>query len=348
VAGGVALALAWPVWRSRRWDVRLAFAAFGLAMVGTSAGLYLAFTKAQASSASPGMRAMWESSFPPLDSVFRLARWLVVVHSGDLMALPCGGERGASVLSLAACVVGGVVFWLRGRLVILGCLLAPLGVGLVAAGLRLYPYGGPAPHGSAARVMQYAAPGLCLLIGLGLARILGWFRSEMARSRAFRLACLGLVAVGLVPLVEGWRRPYRAYQAQAAREFARRFWPEVGDGAEVACLRWDFGVAEWDSIRLGVAVSVCDQAIYSPSRRAGGPELGAVSAARPLRCVLGLAPEGDGPKLKAWLDVMRKDYFLKRRQSIAVDVAEPGRRPVVERYEVFEFVPREFQSVKGS
>lgn len=270
VAGGIGLVLAIPVWLTRKASVRFAFAAYGLAMVATYAAIYVLFTKAQASAASPGMREMWTRSFPPLDSIVNVVRWLVVAHSGDMLAYPCGGEGGASGLSLLACVVGSIVLWRKGRKTILGFLLAPLGLAMVAAALRLYPYGGPAPHGSAARIMQYAAPGFCLLIGLGASGLLGLIRSDAHRDRLLRVGCLGLAGVGIVPLAAGLAHPYRAYQAQAAREFARKFWPEVGRGAEVADLRWDYGVAEWDSIRLGIAVSLCNEAIYSHSRHPEG------------------------------------------------------------------------------
>ncbi len=340
VAGGIGLALAVPAWRSRRTGVRIAFAAYGAAMVATYATIYVAFTRAQASSASPGMREMWARSFPPLDSAGGLLRWLWVVHSGDMLAYPCGGEGGQSALSLLACVVGAVVLWRWGRKTVLALLLAPLGLAMVAAALRLYPYGGPAPHGSAARIMQYAAPAVCLLVGLGASRLLGLVRSDVARSRLLRMGCLGLVAVGIAPLAAGVAHPYRAHQARAARDFARTFWPELARGAEVADLRWDFGAADWDSIRLGVAVSLVNEAIYSPARRSGGPRWDAVSARRPLRCVLGVAPESDGPRVSAWLESMRADYDLRSRQTFRVDLAEPGRRPVFERFEVFEFAPR--------
>ena len=357
VAGGIALAIGWPAWRSRRTNVRLAFVAYGLTLCVAYAMIFSVFTRPQASAASEGMREMWARSFPPLDSIVGLGRWLLVSHGGDMMAYPCGGEGGASGLSLLACAVGAVALWRSGRATVLAILLAPLGVAMVAAGLRLYPYGGPAPHGSAARIMQYAAPGLCLLIGQGAASCLGWMRSASARNRLLRLACVGLVVVGLIPLIESYRHPYRAYQAEATREFARRFWPEVGRGAEVANLRWDYGVAEWDSIRLGVAISLCNEAIYSPSRRAGGPRWGDVSESRPLRCVLPIAPEKDSPKVSSWLARMQSSHSMTRRETISVNVAEPGRRPVNEPFEVFEFVPKspnrlpdpaESQAVKGS
>jgi hypothetical protein len=135
-------------------------------------------------------------------------------------------------------------------------------------------------------------------------------------------------------------QPYRAYQADAARRFARGFWPEVGRGAEVACLRWDLDVAEWDSVRLGVAVMLCDQAIYSPSRRAGGPDWGRVSRERPLRCVLGAAGGPDVARVESWLKGMDRRYELVRRETREFNAAEPGRRPVFEKFEIFEFVPK--------
>jgi len=350
VAGGVGLGIAWPAWKTRRSSVRLALLIYFLAIILAQIGLFAIIGRSQAGSASGSMRVMWASSFPPLDSVLGLLRWLVVVHSGDLMAYPCGGERGASSLSLIACLFGMVTLIRSGRSVVVAILVGPLLLGMVAAGLRLYPYGGPAPHGSAARVMQYAAPGLCLLIGLGFSRGLDWCRSRSGSDRLLRIACLGLVLVGIAPLVEGFRHPYRAYQAEAARHFARQFWTEVGRGAEVACVRWDYQVAEWDSVRLGIAVMLCNQAIYSPSRISGGPDWNAVSDDRPLRCVLGVAGESDEPRIAAWLTEMASDYQLRSRQVIEVNTAEPGRPPRWEHHEVFEFVPRADpgQSVKGS
>jgi hypothetical protein len=350
VAGGVGLAIAWPAWRTRSLGVRWALAAYFLAIVLAEAGLFAAFTRSQASSASGGMRVMWARSFPPLDSVAGLLGWLVRAHTGDLMAYPCGGEGGLSSLSLMACVVGAWALIRSGRSAVAAIWLGPLAVAMVAAGLHLYPYGGPAPHGSAARIMQYAAPGLCLLIGLGFSIGLDSVRAWMGSDRPYRLACLGLVVVGLSPLVEGFRHPYRAYQAEAARRFARWFWPEVNRGAEVACLRWDDPVGEWDSVRLGVAVSLCNQAIYSDSRRSGGPRWESVSSDRPLRCVLGVAGEAEAARVESWLATMAAKYLLIRRESIPLNISEPGRPARFESYELFEFVPNPGpdQSVKGS
>lgn len=337
VAGGVGLALAGPAWRAG-WRARVALAAFGAAAAGTFAALFLAFTRAQAAATLPAMGADWSGSFPPLGSPIALARWLVAVHSGSMLAYPAGGEGGASAATLALVIVAAVVLWREGRRPALGLCLLPMGVALVAAALRRYPYGGSA-NGASARVMQYAAPGLCLLAGLGAATLLNSFRRPRVRGPAIEAALLGLVAVGLVPAGRDFAHPYRAVPAARAREFARRFWPEVGRGAEVACLRWDFGVGGGDSIHLGRPVALCNQAIYSPQRRAGGPRWAAISADRPLRCVLCDSRGDDAPAVAAWLRRMRVRFDLRDRKSFVLNLADPGAWPRPERYEVFEFVP---------
>ena len=340
IVGGIGLSMCSEVFSTRKWGAKFAFMAYGFISVASYALIYVLFTRQQATSASPGMRQMWVHSFPPLDSMIGFVRWLVVAHTGDMLAYPCGGERGGSIFSLVACLVGSAVLWRGGRRAILACLLAPLGLAMLAAALRLYPYGGPAPHGSSARIMQYVAPAFCLLIGLGVSRMLDWIPSIVARARLFRFGCVGLVLVGIVPLVDSFHHPYRAYHAEAARNFARQFWPEIGGGAEVADLRWDLGVADWNSIQLGIAVSICNEAIYSLSRRNGGPDLDAVSVERPLRCVLGVAPESDSRRVLSWLESMKVDYELRRREVILVNTAQPSRKPDRERYEMFEFIPK--------
>ncbi len=341
VAAGLGLALIVPAWKTRRPGVVASFVAYGLIVAMSAALIYVGFTRDQASAASPGMKAMWARSFPPLDSPIAMARWLVVAHTGDMLAYPCGGERGASTASLLLLVAGVAALIRRGRPGVVGVLLCPLIPALAASALGRYPYGGPAPHGSSARILQYLAPGFCLLIGVGADAILGRISSPAWRDRWLRVGLVGLAIVGLVPIVAGVPHPYRAYQAKAARDFARRFWPEVEAGAEVASLRWDLGVAEWDSIRLGIAVALCDEAIESPSRRRGGPDWGRVSATRPLRCVLEVAPEADSPAVVRWLTSMDGRYRLLGRRTHLNNLAEPGRKPDVERFEVFEFIPRD-------
>jgi hypothetical protein len=328
------------VWRTGNRGTWTALAAFGLATVGTFAALFAVFTAAQAAATLPAMRAEWAASFPPRDGPLALGRWLVTTHTGNLFAYPCGAARGASTLTFALCVVAVAALWRRGRAPVLAVCLMPFGLGLVAAALRRYPYGGAA-HGGSTRFMQYLAPSICLLAGLGAATALQRLPGRRRRRRLLRVGLVGLAAVGVVPLLQDLAHPYRSAQARQSRRFARRFWPALARDAEVACLRWDLGVGAWDSIHLDLPVALCNQAICSPPRRrGGGPRRGAVTPRRPLRCVLCDARPEEQPAVAAWLESMRPRYDLRRSEAIVVEMAAPGapRRP--QRYLVFEFVPK--------
>jgi hypothetical protein len=339
VAGGVALGLAPTVARAGRREIWLAYAAFTVCMFGAFFALYVAFTGAQAGATLSAMQPRWSAGFPPLDSASRLARWLVTVHTGDVFAYPCGGERGASSLTLLLFAVGAVLFWCSRKRGVLLIFLAPFGMALAAAALKRYPYGGVI-DGSPARIMQFLAPSICLLAGVGSAGLLACLRAPAFRRRAVRIVLLLLAAIGSVPLAAEAFHPYRAVHAQRAREFARRFWPDVARGAELVCLRWDLGLGPWNSTNLNVAVYLCNQMIYSPVRRPKRqPRWPLASADRSLRCVLSLADPSER-RVADWLAAMTTSYRLKACREINLDMAEAHAKPRIERYIVYEFVPR--------
>ena len=238
VAGGTGLALAPSVWKARRWGPRIALAAFGLTVIATFAALSIAVMHSQRGGpALAGLQRYWADSFPPLDSPLRLFRWLIAIHAGSMFAYPWGGGRGASSGTLILVVIAAAVLWRRGRRTYLALLVMPMAVAMAVAAMKLYPYGGQA------RIMQYIAPTVCLMTGLGLSTLLGWTLRPARRAAAVRVAAVGLAAAGIVALADDFRHPYRAIYDYQAREFARRFWPEQSRNAEVACLQWDFGIA---------------------------------------------------------------------------------------------------------
>ena len=102
VAGGIAAGLAPAVVRAGRRRVWIAYASFVVEHVGTFLALYAVFTAPQASSTLSTMQAQWTAAFPPLDDPRALVRWLATVHTGGMFAYPCGGESGASSLTLLA------------------------------------------------------------------------------------------------------------------------------------------------------------------------------------------------------------------------------------------------------
>ena len=91
--------------------------------------------------------------------------WLLDMHTGTMMAYPVGDKHGGSVVTFLLVVAGDWRFIARTARAILAMLLAPFALGLVAAALGKYPYGGTA------RTMQYVAPSICLLMGLGMAEL---------------------------------------------------------------------------------------------------------------------------------------------------------------------------------
>jgi hypothetical protein len=347
VAGGIGLGLSTTVAQCRRRSVWIAYATFVISTLGAFLALYLTFTRAQANATLTTMQVQWVAAFPPLWDPLELARWFATVHTGSMFAYPCGGERGSSGLTLLLFAVGAGTLWTRGPKVIALCCLGPFGLALVAAALRRYPYGGVA-HGSPARVMQYLAPSICLLAGLGAATLLGLFRSPRLRVWVLRTGVVVLAAVGIVPLVAEANHPYRAIHAQRARQFARQFWPAFDHEAEPVCLRWDLGLGAWDSTNLNVAVYLCNQMIYAPHRwQRWEPRWQTVSENRPLRCILSLADPAE-PPVAACLAALKKNYRLRGCRQIDLDMSERKENPRVEHYFVYEFVPLESNAAKPS
>jgi hypothetical protein len=336
VAGGIAAAVLPSVVRAGQRRTWCAYACFVASTAITFLALYAVFIRTQAVSTLGTMQAQWTAAFPPLDGPWTLMKWFAAVHTGGMFAYPCGGEHGASGLTTLLFLGGAAALWrARRRTLVLVC-LAPFGVALVAATLRRYPYGGVA-HGSPARVMQYLVPGICLLAGLGAAGLLERIHLLRARGLALRAGLVILVLVGSIPLVLDARHPYRAMHAQRARQFARRFWPEVTAGATPVCLRWDVGLVPWDSQNLNVAVYLCNQQIYSPARRRRRETRpGASPADWPLRFVLPLAEPQD-ERVAAWLAVMKTEYPLKTSRKRLENMAEPGAPPRIETYYIYEF-----------
>lgn len=337
VAAGIGLTLLVPAWRRGR-RVRLAFATYGLATVGAFLAQYALCAGPQSDRVgSAYRRGYWADSFPPLDRPAALAAWLVSMHTGNMLAYPIGGERGASAATAACVGVAAAVLRRRGRAAIAGLCLAPMGMGLAAAAIGRYPYGGEA------RIMQYLAPGLCLMAGTGAAASLARIRRPAARLVALRVGVGALAALGTGLLARDLVRPYRTIEDVRSRRFARWFWAEQARGAELACVRTDLGLVfdprHWD---IGMtATYLCERRIASERHRRGGPpDLRRVSATRPLRCVLFNEHPVSHPAFESWMAAMRSRYEVSGLASYTPRPARPSERWLRERYVVYEFVPR--------
>ncbi|WP_165244751.1 hypothetical protein [Paludisphaera soli] len=333
-AGGLLLALAWPVWKTGRWADRTAFVCCGVMTGGLFLALHVGFGSIQGAAAMDGLRRYWAAGFPPLDAPTNLPGWLLSALTGSVFAYPGGGARGASAATFLTCLAGAAALRRRGRAAVAAALAAPIGLNLIAAALHRYPFG---PE---ARLAQYAAPAICLLAGAGFGSILDAVRRPRLRTGLTYAGVSALLACAAAPQIASWRHPYRMPHDREAREFARTFWTEVGRDAVAACAHLDYNLDRPGSWQGRRAWYLCNQAAHSPQRReAGGPRFEEVSEARPLRCVV-FDEDPSTPHVASWLARMRSEYNLRSIRPVPTrSTFGDDSRPVVETYWIYEFTP---------
>jgi hypothetical protein len=214
VFGAIGLALAPRLLRRGPSDAWRASAVLGGALLAGLAISYGVVGRAQRAAANQGvgyLETFWAEAFPA-PGVRGFLGWLLDAHTGLAFAYPNGGRHGGSIVTTVLFCVGACVLarargaapaerMLCRRILVL--LLLPLAVGVAAATLRLYPYGGHL------RLTLYLAPSICLLAGLGLERSLRALPRASWRAAAPRVALAALVVVGVGDVVADVARPYR-------------------------------------------------------------------------------------------------------------------------------------------
>jgi hypothetical protein len=332
VAGAVGISLLLPVWRTRRWSSRIPFGVFTLGTLATFAAMFVLSTGAQDEWTIRGLRDYWKGSFPPLYDPTGLLRWFVSIHTGTLFAYPGGGQNGRSTGTLLLVVLATIWLWRCGWKAVVILFLAPFGLALIAAALGRYPYGGEA------RQMQFVAPVICLLAGLGAGLVLeriGWPKLRVIVA----VSVMALLIDPIVALTRDAARPYRFAQDHEAREMARRFWQSASNQAELSCLHRDFGIAGRRNGSMKLAAYLCNQRMYAPNWRAPGQlNWAAVCDRRPLRVILYDSSLVDGPAIPLWLATMQERVDLVRTESFAPKPI--GRNASAPVWMVYEFVPR--------
>jgi hypothetical protein len=337
VAASVGLVLAIPVLETRSPRAIAPFALFGIASVATFLVLHRWVAASQSASVMPWMRIYWAGAFPPR-SPLPLLGWIARVHTSQMFAYPAGGDLGASTLTTGLVVAAITAYVRRGSKTVLALLLTPFALGLIAASLGRYPYGG------SARTMQYVAPAIISMAGLGAAVLLARLPRPGWRERSPRLVLCGLLAIGLGMM--GWdaTHPYKIPSDQSSRDYARRFWAEESSGAELLCARTDLRLPldplGWQGERA--SLYLCHQAIYSDRHRAKAPpRLDRVSQVHPLRVVVFGEVPRDVPALSRWMGENADRYELRsRRERVLKRGLFRGKASNDDRYVVYEFVPR--------
>ena len=339
-AGGVSLGLSTLVRKYRRQGALIPFAGYNLALVCTFLGLFLMFTRGQMETAGETLRTnYWAGHFPPLREPLKLVVWLLDAHTGRMFAYPFGGDRGASAFT-TFCFLTALVRLIRRRereLVVMA--LGPFALAFFASIFERYPYGG------SARTMLFVAPTICLLTALGISRLIAYLPGIEPRRRALYVTLLILAGSGIGQLTYNVAHPYKKRTDEESRLFARWFWSDQAKDAELVCLKEDMKTVlnprHWRLFRS--ALYLCNQRIYSPRHKNQiEADWNAVSPRRPLRCVLYNEGTEANPAVAAWLERMRNDFELKKRQTFVVNEGDgPEGRNDEDRYAVYDFIPKD-------
>ena len=337
VAASLFPVLGWRAIRERSLPALIALAVSGAATGATFLILLRLVNGPQGESVMPWMQVYWAGSFPPRDPLPLLA-WLLKVHTSYAFGYPAGGNFGASSLTTLLMAIGVVASFRRGSRTVLALLLMPFVLGLAASFLGRYPYGG------SARVMQYVAPSIIILAGLGVAVSLGRIKRPRRRERAAWLALVGLAAMGVGMIAWDVTHPFKEATDEASREFARRFWAEASAGADLLCARTDLHLPldtlTWQGDRA--AIYVCYQAIFRPrpSDRRPSPFSDPVPA-RPVRIVVFGESGQDSAVVLDWIDKNMGRFTLGSRSVRTLNRGMTrGKSSLEERYVVYDLIPK--------
>jgi hypothetical protein len=278
----------------------------------------------------------WKGAFPPSwHDPWALAGWLLRAHTGPLFAYPHGANRLTWLTAIIfGCFVVGIILRGRQNPKVALLLVSPFVLALFAAALGRYPYG------MSARVAQFLVPPILVLASAGLA----WFAARLRPPAASRwvipaLAMI-LIAWGAWRLAHDLGNPQRTPWDRTAREFARWFWTELAADAELVCVRTDLGIplrpGGW--AYDGADQYLCFQRIYSRRhQQKRPPRWDAISAKRPLRCVLLNRMPADVPQFLDWIEAHRDRYTLREVRTYPATHGSPAEP--AQTYVICEFVP---------
>lgn len=269
VASSIGIALAPSVWR-QGWRARLLGCLFSLALTASFLVQYRIArdqlqTTDRGQTTERGMQDFWEEGFPP-SAPLPLGKWLLLTHTGQMMAFPIGSQDGGSALTTLLCLVGAGRLWTLRRRALLVLCLGPFALGLIAAGLHRYPYG------ASCRLCQHLAPAICLCAGLGAAVLIERVRSSSLRRRWIVTAGALFVLIGLGGMVRDVVRPYRNLETLWTKQVMQALAAEARPGASIVVLNKPDEVDalfRWYLELRGECVSWASQIDWEQARKQG-------------------------------------------------------------------------------
>jgi hypothetical protein len=303
--------------RQKRIAVTCAFFVYSLTTVVTFALIFQLATSSQSEAVLSGYRwGYWRDSFPDWSRPWSIPGWLISMHAGNMMAYPVGGAHGASLATLAAVTIGAVAFWRTGMRRSLSILLAPALMGLAAAAIGRYPYGG------SARITQYLSPTICILGGVGFTRMLERTLRPANRMRGVRIAATLLAGLGAYFAVNDVIHPYRSLADQENRRFARWLWTDYAKQSNLICLRHDLGLLTHRKFwHTGMsAIYLCYQRIYAGRHESNHH----TDPGRAFQVVFEHEIPRDAPELERWLAEIDATHRIAGKKVFSANPVGPG------------------------
>ena len=242
VAGAVSLVLLPVVWRRSGLVGRCWFIAFNFLCVVTFAA-HLHFVGREGHDPTlPDVRtymtSYWSGDFLPHEPL-SVPRWLWRCHTGQMLSYPVA-FNGGGLLGLLLAAAGVRALYRQRQLGLLALCLLPFALNFAAGVLRRYPYAGDQ------RLEQHLVPCLCLLLGSGMADLIG--RLPARRELATGILVALFVVIGLVGSVRDAIHPYQDVEAAWAEDIGRQLRREVRPQDQIVvphverftlnCLRW--------------------------------------------------------------------------------------------------------------
>lgn len=271
--------------------------------------------------AKDSMTAYWRDAFPPLNQPFAFIAWFLEIHTGQMMAYPVGEKNGGSLITTLLVAAGIATFAKRGWWTRLTLLLAPFLACFLAGAQHRYPYGG------APRLMQFAAPAICLLLASGAAALIASLR-EVAARRAFThaaLACLGVVAVGV--MLQDLIKPTVEWPDLATRDYAKWLWNHQVHPDAIYVLENDLTQATDRPYYHKFAQGLCYHRMSSPGRRHHQSPLIELPAGKTsVDVIVHTVPahRSASKDVAAWLAGLHARFRVTRHEEHHVNARDPS------------------------
>lgn len=315
--GGVSLILLVVMVRHRLRDVWPWWLGFNAAAAASLAAVFFLVIRPQSGAELGFMSGYWDKAFPPLGSVVAFGKWMVLTHTGSLLAHPAGSDNAGSTLTTILAAIGIGVFVRRRQMLPLLLFAAPLALHFAAAALKRYPYGGHV------KFSMYVAPMIYVFFGVGIAALLALDlrkgkRADFVRNIWIVMILAAIMGAGAIS--RDVLSPYKLKFDQQARAFARWFWSSANFEDQAVDIKddlgYEFSEGTWHELSWS-AMYLANKYIYSSAsavllpRPASMPE----PAQKVLRCLLYKDSRRDFDQVafEGWLTQMKKDHVYLGR-----------------------------------